>query len=117
VAEALFRAETRNDFFVRIEMHAESLEILGTHFAAQTRDAVRFAVAVVARIAGGLGQLVDDKVLGRIGRIAHAKIDDVVAGSPLVVEEGIDAAEQIRRQAGDALGDLNFEGLRRQRVL
>ncbi len=62
-------------------------------FAAQVRDAVRFAVAVVARVAGGLGQFVDDKVFGRIRRIAHAEVDHVVAGTALVVEQRVDAAE------------------------
>ena len=85
------------------------LKYFARHFAAEVGDAVRLAVAVVARVAGRLGQLLDDEVLGRIGRVAHAEVDHVVAGAPLVVEQRVDAAEQVRRQPRDALGHLNLE--------
>ena len=39
------------------------LKYFAGHFAAEVGDAVRFAVAVVARVAGRLGQLLDDEVL------------------------------------------------------
>ena len=63
VAEAFLRAEADDHFLVGVEPHAELLEVLRRHFAAQVGDAVRLAVAVVARVAGRLGQLLDDELL------------------------------------------------------
>ena len=48
--------------------------------------------------------------------VAHAEVDHVVAGAALVVQQRVDAAEQIGRQARDTLGDLNSERRGRRRV-
>ncbi len=86
------------------------LKYLRGDLAAEVRDAVRFAIAVVARIASGFGEFFDDEFFGRIRRVAHAQVDYVVAGAAFLLEQAVDAAKQVRRQARDALGDLDWEG-------
>jgi hypothetical protein len=109
VAKALFRAEADNHFFVGIESDSEPLEVFRGNFAAEVGDDVRLAVAMVARVAGGLDQFVDDEILGRVRGVAHAQVDHIVAGPPLVVEQRVDPPEQVRRQARDPLGHLHVE--------
>ena len=46
---------------------------------------------------------------GWIGGVAHAHVDDVVAGAALLIHQLIQAREQIGGQALDALGDLDVE--------
>ncbi len=71
---------------------------------------------MVTRIAGGFVEFFDDEIFGRIRRVAHAEVDYVVAGAAFLLEEAVDAAEQVRRQARDAFGDLDWEGSVRGRV-
>ena len=69
------------------------------------------AVAVVLRVAGGLGQLLDDHVLRRVAGIAHPQVDHVVARAALFVHQLVDLCEQIRRQPANAIRHFNREGL------
>ena len=66
VAESLLRSQARDQFPLRIEPHAILLEVLGGHLAAQAQNALRLGIAVVLRVPGGLGQLLDHQVLRRI---------------------------------------------------
>jgi len=66
---------------------------------------------VVFRVASRFGQLFDHDILRRIGRIAHAKVDHVLARSPFVVQKFVDPREQVQRQPVYALGYLDFERL------
>ena len=113
VAEALFRAEAGDHFALRIEPDAVLLEVLRRHLAPQAENALGGRVAVVFRVAGGLGQLLDDQVLRRIAGIAHAQVDHVAAGPALLVHQLVDFGEQIRRQPPHPLGHFN----RKRRVL
>ena len=98
------------DFAFGIEPHAEfALSTCWPLRAADWHDAQRLAIAVVARVAGGLGQLFDDQFLGRIRGIAHAQVDHVVAGPPLLVLERVDPGEQVWRQPLDPVGHLDLE--------
>ena len=109
VAEAFFGAESDNYFAFGIEVHAPFFQVTGGDFAAEVQNAHRGAVAVVAGIAGGFGEFIDDDVGRGIGGIAHAHVDDVVAGASLLIHQLIQAREQIGWQALDALGDLDVE--------
>ena len=40
---------------------------------------------MIALIAGGLAQFLDNHRIGNIGRIAHTQIDDIDAGAALLV--------------------------------
>ena len=73
---------------------------------------VALAVAVVLRVAGGLGQLFDDQVLRRIAGVAHAQVDHVVAGPALLVHQLVDLGEQVGRQPLDPLGHFDRERAR-----
>ena len=79
VAEPLLRADRGDDLVVGVEAHAEPLLVLRGDLAAEVVDARRDAVAVVLRVARRLAELVDDPGLGRVGRVAHAQVDDVDA--------------------------------------
>ena len=65
---------------------------------------------MVALVAGGLAQLVDDLRIGHVGRIAHAQVDDVDAGPTFAVFQVVDFAEEVRRQPLDAVGDVDLKG-------
>src|SRR5262249_44224487 len=81
--------------------------------AAQVRQAAGDAVAVALLVAGGLAELVDDLLVGHVGRVAHAEVDDVDAGAALGVLHGVDLAEEVRRQALDAVGHVGLGALLR----
>ncbi len=107
VAETFLRAQAGDQLPLRIEPHAMLAEILGGHLAAEAEDARRLAIAVVLRVSGGLGQLFDHQVLRRIGRIAHAQVDHVVARTAFFVLQPVELGEQIGGQAADALGHFD----------
>ena len=71
--------------------------------APQPGDAARGRVAVGARIADRLDQLVDDRPRRRAVRVAHAEVDDVVAGGARRRLHRVDLAEDVGRQAPDAV--------------
>ena len=103
VGEALLRAERRDDLRLGIELDAEAARVIAGLRAAQAGDALRGGIAVGARLADRLDELVDH-VLGRgqVG-IAHAEIDDVGAGGAGLGLELVDLLEDVRRQAPHAV--------------
>ena len=107
VAEAFLGADGGEDFGVRVELDALFAGVLLGHLAAEVLDPVGGAVAVVARVAGGLAELLDHHLAGRVGGVAHAQVDDVGALLPFGVLQRVDASEQIRRQAADPLCRLD----------
>ena len=98
-------------------LDAEPRLVARGHLAAQVVHAVRHAVAVVPRVAGRLAELVDDPVLGRVGRVAHAQVDDVDARRPLAVLQLVDPAEQVGGQVPDPGSDLEVVALDRLMLL
>ena len=103
VGEAFLGAERGDDLGFRIELHAEAARVIGGLRAAQARNALGRRIAVGARLADRLLELLDH-VRGRrqIG-IAHAEIDDVgaaIAGHRL---GAVDLLEHVRRQPADAI--------------
>jgi len=70
--------------------------------AAQIEESLRVAVAVVARITHGGAELFDDgRGRGVVG-IAHAQVNDILAGAAQAVLERVELAEDVGRQRLDA---------------
>ncbi len=109
MAESFLRPQADDQLPLRVEPHPVLLEVLAGHLAAEAQNALRLAVAVVLRVAGGLGQLLDHQVLGRVGGVAHAQVDHVVAGPPLLVLQAVDLGEQVGGQPPHPLGHLDRE--------
>ena len=83
---------------VGVELDAVPPSIAEGGLAAEVEEAVGNGVAVVAVVAGGLAELVDDLRGGRVGGVAHAEVDDVDAGAAFTVFEVVDLAEEVGRQ-------------------
>ena len=99
VGEAFLRAERRDDLRLGIELHAEPARVIAGLRAPQPGDALRGGIAVGARLADRLDQLVEHVLGRRQIRIAHAEIDDVGAGGAGLGLELVDLLEDVRRQA------------------
>ncbi len=103
IGEAFLRTERRDDLRFGIELHAEAARVIGRLRAAQSGHALRGGIAVGARLAERLFQLVDDMLRrGQIG-IAHAEIDDIGACVACRCLGAIDLLEHIGRQAANAM--------------
>ena len=117
VGEAFLGAERGDDLRFRIELYAETPRVIGGLGAAQTGNPFGRRIAVGARLADGLFELLDDVRRRRQIGIAHAEIDDVGAAIARRRLGAIDHLEHVRRQAADAIKlfhDLNrLVGLRR----
>ena len=103
IGEAFLRAERGHDLRVGVELHAEAAAVIGGLGAAQARNALGGGIAVGARLAGGLDQLVDDVLRRGQIRIAHTEIDDVGPAVASLRLEPVDLLEDVRRQALDAI--------------
>ena len=88
---------------VGIELHAEAAVVIGGLGAAQPGDAARGGIAVGARPADRLLQLLDDVRRRRQVGIAHAEVDDVGAGVRARRLGAVDLLEHVGRQAADAV--------------
>jgi hypothetical protein len=103
IGEAFLGAESCDDLRLRIELHAKAAVIIGGLGLAQSADAARGRVAVGARLAERLLQLLDDMRRRRQVRIAHAEVDDIGAGIPRGGLGPVHLLEHVRRQAADAV--------------
>ena len=101
VGEAFLGTERRHDLRVGIELHAEAAGIIVGLGAAQAGNAARGRVAMRARVAHDLAQLVDDGLRRRQVGIAHAEIDDVGAARAGAGLQPVDLLEDIGRKAAD----------------
>ena len=99
VGEALLGAERGDDLAVRIELHAEAAAVIGGLGAPQPGDAARGGIAVGARPADRLDQLVEDMLRRRQVGIAHAEIDDVGAAGARRRLQAVHLLEHVGRQA------------------
>ncbi len=103
IGEAFLRAERGDDLGLGIELHAEAARIIGGLGAAQPRYSLGRRIAVGARLADGLLELLDDMRRRRQIGIAHAEIDDVGAAVARPRLGAIDLLEHVRRQPADAI--------------
>ena len=101
MGQSLFGADHRHALAVGIHAHAAvALVPLGDP-AAQVGQPARSRVAVIARVARRVADLVDH-VIGRGQvRIAHAQIDHVLTGAPRGVLEGVDLRKHVGRKPVD----------------
>ena len=103
VGKAFLRAERGDDLGVRIELHAEPPRVIGRLRLAQAVDAARGRIAIGARLAQRLLQLLDHMGRRRQVRIAHAHVDDVGPGIARSRLGLVDLLEHVRRQTADAV--------------
>ena len=109
MAESLFGTERRDQFAFGIEPHAVFFQIFCRCLATQIGDAERRAVAVILWIASRFNKFFDDHVGGRIGRVAHAHVNHIVAGTPFLQRQRVDAGKQIAGQPLYAFGDFDLK--------
>ena len=101
VREALLGADGRHHLGLGVELDGELAPVEVGDRAAQLGDAPRGGVAVVARVVGGLGELVHRHVgRGQVG-VPEAEVDDVTAGSPRRRLQVVDRGEDVGRQPVD----------------
>ena len=98
-----------------IELHAKAARIIGGLRAAQPRNALGRRVAIGARLADRLLDLLDDMGGRRQIGIAHAEIDDVGAAIARAGLGAVDLFEHIRRQPADAIKFFHGFGTRTSR--
>ena len=103
IDEALLGAEVDHDLPLRIDCHVVAPLVVGGDRPAQPGNAARGRIAVGPGVADGLDQLVDDVGRRRAVRVAHAEVDDVLAGRPRPVLHRVDLGEQVGRQALEAV--------------
>ena len=106
VGEALLGAERDHDLGLGVELDPEAARIVARLRPAQPRNAARHRIAMGARIARRLDQLLDDRRRRRLVGIAHAEVDDVAPGRPGLRLHRVDLAEHVRRQAADPVKNL-----------
>ena len=101
VREAFLRTDGGTDLGLEVERHAELALVQRGDGFAQLRDALARRVAMVARVAHRLDQLLDRDVGRRQIGVAEREVDDVLAGSPQRHLQRIDLRERVRRQSVD----------------
>ena len=101
VGEAFLGAERRHDLPLGVELHPEPAAVVRRLGAAQTGDAAGSGIAIRARLADRLLELVDDVERRRQIGIAHPQIDDVGPGIARRGFGAVDLLEYVGRQAPD----------------
>ena len=103
VGEAFLGAERGDDLGVGIELHPEAALVIGGLRAAQARNAARGRIAVGARLAERILQLLEHVRRRRQIGIAHAEIDDVGAAVARTGLRPVHLFEHVGRQSADAV--------------
>ena len=70
---------------------------------AELRNAAGNRIAVIARVAGGLNQLVNNRARRGAVRVPHSHVHDVAACCPCLCLQLVNDREHIRRQLFDAI--------------
>jgi hypothetical protein len=110
VGQALLGAQGDDGFALGIELDPEAPRVVAGDRLAQAGNAARGRVAMDPGVLNRLDQLVDHVPGRRLVRVAHAEVDDVVAGRPPRGLELVDLGEDVGRQAFDLVKFL-FHGL------
>src|SRR4029077_5771546 len=101
--ETFLGAERRHDLGLGVELHPEAAAVIARLRLAQARDAARGGIAVGARLAGDLLELLQHMSRRREVRVSHAQIDDVRPGIARRGLGAVDLLEDVRRQAANAV--------------
>ena len=62
---------------------------------------------MISRVLYDLAELIDDRVRGGVGRVAHGHVDDVDSVASLGIFERVDGPEEVGRQTVHPLAELN----------
>ena len=103
LAKPSFEPSVATTWVSGIELHAEPAAVIGGLGAAQAGDALRGRIAVGARLAECVLELLDHMGGRRQVGIAHAEIDDVGAGIACCGLGAVDLLEDVGRQTPDAM--------------
>ena len=103
VGEAFLGAQGGDHLGVGIELHAEAAAIVRRLRLAQAGNSAGGRIAVGARLADDLLELVDHMLRRRQVRIAHAEVDDVRTRIARRRLRAVDLLEHVRRQTADAV--------------
>jgi hypothetical protein len=101
IGEAFLGAERRHDLPLRVELHPEPAAVVCGLSATQAGDTAGSGIAIRARLADRLLELVHDMERRRQIGIAHPQIDDVGPGIPRRGFGAVDLLEYVGRQAPD----------------
>src|SRR5262249_16906690 len=101
VREALLGADRRARLRLRVELDAEPAAVQIGDREPELRDAATRRVAVVARVADRLAELVDRDRRRRDVGVAEPQVDDVGAGPPRLHLQRLDGAEHVGRERVD----------------
>jgi hypothetical protein len=103
IGQPFLRSQGDDAFALGIDLDPEPALVIGRLGFPQTGNAARHRIAVRARIARRLDQLVDDMLRRRLIGVAHAEIDDVFTGGASSGLHRVDFSEDVRREALDAV--------------
>ncbi|MHC2693548.1 hypothetical protein ACVME9_006039 [Bradyrhizobium liaoningense] len=120
IGKAFLRTQRRHHLGFGIELHAETAGVVAGLGPAQSGNSAGGRVAVGARLAQRLLQLLQHMRRRRQIRIAHAEVNDVGAGIPRGCLGPVDLFEHVRRQAADAVklfhGSLGLRATGQDRI-
>ena len=101
VREPFLGADRRHRLGLGVELDAEAIAVEVADRAAQLRDAATGRVAVVARVRGRLGQLLDRRRRrGEVG-VAEPEVDHVLPGTAQLQLQLLGHREDVRRERRD----------------
>jgi hypothetical protein len=103
VSQSFLGTQRDDGFGLGIDVDAETAPVIPGDGLAQAWNATRVGIAVGARIAHRFTQFIDDMGRRRTVRIAHAEVDDVLAGGPGAGFHGVDLGKHIGRQTPDTV--------------
>ena len=102
VRETLLCADGRDHLGLGVEVNIKEQLVAVRDRKTEVRYAPARAVAVVLRVVGGLGELLDRDVGARQVGVPEAEVDDVAPVGARVSLQAVDLSEDVRGQARDA---------------
>ncbi len=96
MGERIFGAHGDDRFFFGVEIDVVVALVAGADLLAKFRNAARQRIAMIARIAGGFAELVDDYFRGLAIGVTHAEIDHVHLGCPCLCAHLVENGKDIR---------------------
>ena len=103
VRQPFLGAEGGDHLGFRVQPDVEAPLVVAGQRPPQSGNALADGIAMGARVLHRLDQLGDDVRRRRAVGIAHAEIDDVLAGNPGLRLRRVDLGEHVGRQAADAV--------------
>ncbi len=95
MGETLLDPNRGDDFVLVVQFNAKTSLVVMGDSQAQLGNTTGGRVAVIARVLGRLTKLINNRLRWRIIWIAHAKIDDILTGSPRLHLQFIDDGKHV----------------------